>query len=383
MALPPKGNKYLSIELNGDVLTRSKDNINVPNITYDNKAFDMASEDDSQQNYSHEDAHRTVPCNSQLRLDAVKSIAVSESAANSHQTHKTNEYCPPTASYSSTENGSFFVDRCFQIFDINSSGEISLRFLIGELRSLVYGTQTDKMRFLFNIYNIGGTGQIDASEIYQVLKSCIEESRMHFTNDDLKVINNKLIFKMSHKLYLIMFGLLIAHAQDFWKWFVVPGVVFLLEAISRISWIRSAYMGRTYIESVCLLPSEVTQLVITKPVGFTFKPGDFVYIQIPAIAKYEWHPFTISSAPEQRDTIWLHIRTAGYWTKSLLDYFSRYQYEDAENATDNSATYEVLKKCNLKRRASSIAWAKQKPLKARRIETNMRSRVITKRAKVL
>ncbi|BFZ13580.1 hypothetical protein BsWGS_16619 [Bradybaena similaris] len=108
------------------------------------------------------------------------------------------------------------------------------------------------------------------------------------------------VFYWSHKLYLVMFALLIVHAKDFWKWFVVPGVVFTLEAVSRITWIRSAYMGRTYIESVCLLPSEVTQLVITKPDGFTFRPGDFVYIQIPAIAKYEWHPFTISSAPEQR-----------------------------------------------------------------------------------
>lgn len=42
----------------------------------------------------------------------------------------------------------------------------------------------------------------------------------------------------------------------------------------------------------------MTQLVITRPSNFKFKSGDYVYINIPLIAKNEWHPFTISSAPE-------------------------------------------------------------------------------------
>lgn len=45
--------------------------------------------------------------------------------------------------------------------------------------------------------------------------------------------------------------------------------------------------------------SQVTHLVIRRPQFFQFKPGDYIYINIPKIAKYEWHPFTISSAPEQ------------------------------------------------------------------------------------
>lgn len=44
---------------------------------------------------------------------------------------------------------------------------------------------------------------------------------------------------------------------------------------------------------------QVTHLVIRRPQFFQFKPGDYIYINIPVIAKYEWHPFTISSAPEQ------------------------------------------------------------------------------------
>lgn len=47
----------------------------------------------------------------------------------------------------------------------------------------------------------------------------------------------------------------------------------------------------------------MTHLVIKRPQFFHFKPGDYVYINIPLIAKYEWHPFTISSAPEQSGTV--------------------------------------------------------------------------------
>jgi predicted ferric reductase len=45
-------------------------------------------------------------------------------------------------------------------------------------------------------------------------------------------------------------------------------------------------------------------------------------VNIPHIAKYEWHPFTISSSPDQTETIWLHIRAVGTWTKKLYDYYN-------------------------------------------------------------
>ena len=49
----------------------------------------------------------------------------------------------------------------------------------------------------------------------------------------------------------------------------------------------------------CLLPSlQVVRLTVRRPPDFVFHPGDFCYVNIPAVAKYEWHPFTISSSPE-------------------------------------------------------------------------------------
>ncbi len=38
---------------------------------------------------------------------------------------------------------------------------------------------------------------------------------------------------------------------------------------------------------------------------------------IPSLALTEWHPFTISSAPERADSLTLHVRSLGDWTTRL------------------------------------------------------------------
>lgn len=40
--------------------------------------------------------------------------------------------------------------------------------------------------------------------------------------------------------------------------------------------------------------------------GWMCRAGQYGYINIPAIDPFEWHPFTISSAPSSTDTTWTH-----------------------------------------------------------------------------
>ncbi|KAK3760480.1 hypothetical protein RRG08_014329 [Elysia crispata] len=124
------------------------------------------------------------------------------------------------------------------------------------------------------------------------------------------------IFYWTHKLYFLYFLVCIIHAKHFWKWMIFPAVIFWVDKI--VTYIRRS--GGTKITSFYLLPSEVTQLNILKPPGFTYRPGDYVHIKVPAIAKYEYHPFTISSAPEKGDHFSVHIRSAGNWTRGLREY---------------------------------------------------------------
>lgn len=106
------------------------------------------------------------------------------------------------------------------------------------------------------------------------------------------------VFYWTHLLYIPFWVLVIFHGPNFWKWFIGPGILYLFERALRLSTMRTD-RGKTYISSGLLLPSRVTHLVIKRPPQFDFHPGDYVFVNVPAIAKYEWHPFTISSAPEQ------------------------------------------------------------------------------------
>ncbi|XP_064013938.1 NADPH oxidase 5 isoform X4 [Pogoniulus pusillus] len=126
------------------------------------------------------------------------------------------------------------------------------------------------------------------------------------------------VFYWTHLSYISVWTLLTLHGPHFWKWFVVPGCLFVLEKVQGLAWRRA---GGLRIVEVNLLPSKVTHLVIERPQSFHYKPGDYIYLNIPAIATYEWHPFTISSAPEQQETFWLHIRSLGQWTNKLYEYF--------------------------------------------------------------
>ncbi|XP_054713586.1 NADPH oxidase 5-like [Uloborus diversus] len=134
------------------------------------------------------------------------------------------------------------------------------------------------------------------------------------------------VFYCLHMLSFLFWICLVLHGPSFWKWFLAPAVLFLVEIAVRINRNLSS-SKKAYVQQGVLLPSKVTHLVIKRPPKFDYRPGDYVYINIPAIAKYEWHPFTVSSAPELDDVIWLHIRGVGEWTNSLYSFFER---EDKE-----------------------------------------------------
>lgn len=45
--------------------------------------------------------------------------------------------------------------------------------------------------------------------------------------------------------------------------------------------------------------------------------GQYVFLNCPAISQLEWHPFTMTSAPEE-DFFSVHIRSVGDWTEKLI-----------------------------------------------------------------
>lgn len=73
--------------------------------------------------------------------------------------------------------------------------------------------------------------------------------------------------------------------------------------------------------------SDVTMLEFQKPDNFQYKSGQWVRIACMALNKHEYHPFTLTSSPNE-DTLKLHIRSVGPWTTHI-----RTIYEGANMGT--------------------------------------------------
>ncbi|HEY2511983.1 MAG TPA: ferric reductase-like transmembrane domain-containing protein, partial [Polyangiaceae bacterium] len=132
------------------------------------------------------------------------------------------------------------------------------------------------------------------------------------------------LFYFTHLLYVVWLALAVAHAPSFLFWAGVPLLGFVLEQLLRL--VRRA--PRASVVSSRALRSGVTRLEIARPPGFQFSPGDYAFLRIPAVARHEWHPFTISSAPERPELVF-HVRALGNWTSAL-----RKRVEGKEDAPD-------------------------------------------------
>jgi predicted ferric reductase len=88
---------------------------------------------------------------------------------------------------------------------------------------------------------------------------------------------------------------------------------------------RYLYLARTRYVHKCMiisLPGNVIRIQFPKG-KFQYKAGQYIFICIPEITKYQFHPFSISSSPDQ-EYVSLHIRVLGDWTKQLYDLAHRH-----------------------------------------------------------
>uniref|UniRef100_A0A8D0NDG9 FAD-binding FR-type domain-containing protein n=1 Tax=Sus scrofa TaxID=9823 RepID=A0A8D0NDG9_PIG len=72
---------------------------------------------------------------------------------------------------------------------------------------------------------------------------------------------------------------------------------------------------------VVMYPSKVLELQMNKR-GFSMEVGQYIFVNCPLISCLEWHPFTLTSAPEE-DFFSIHIRAAGDWTENLIRAFEQ------------------------------------------------------------
>nr|AWK57836.1 NADPH oxidase [Aquilaria sinensis] len=136
-------------------------------------------------------------------------------------------------------------------------------------------------------------------------------------------------FWYSHHLFVIVYILLIIHGlflylvhewyrKTTWMYLSVPILLYAGERILRS--FRSGFYTVRLLK-VAIYPGNVLTLQMSKPPQFRYKSGQYMFVQCPAVSPFEWHPFSITSAPGD-DYLSVHIRQLGDWTQELKRLFS-------------------------------------------------------------
>lgn len=121
------------------------------------------------------------------------------------------------------------------------------------------------------------------------------------------------LFWLAHRAYLPWLALAVAHTPRTWAWMALPLALLVVEhALRRLRRVRAA--KALAIEA---LASGVTRVTVATPPGFRHRAGDYVYVRVPSLSRGEWHPFTVSSAPQREGVFTLHVRSLGNWTRAL------------------------------------------------------------------
>lgn len=89
--------------------------------------------------------------------------------------------------------------------------------------------------------------------------------------------------------------------------------------METVTLLKENKTGPLIIVQVVTHSSGVLELHMKKH-GFKMGPGQYIFLQCPSVSQLEWHPFTLTSAPEE-DFFSVHIRVAGDWTAALFKAF--------------------------------------------------------------
>ncbi|KAI8523920.1 hypothetical protein RHMOL_Rhmol13G0109000 [Rhododendron molle] len=137
-------------------------------------------------------------------------------------------------------------------------------------------------------------------------------------------------FWYTHHLLVIVFALLIIHGyflfltrewynKTTWMYVMIPVILYAGE---RILTSVQDHNYRVNIIKAIVYKGNVLALYMSKPPGFKYKSGMYIFVKCPDIASFEWHPFSITSAPGD-DYLSVHIRTLGDWTTELKNQFAQ------------------------------------------------------------
>ncbi|XP_026377413.1 respiratory burst oxidase homolog protein F-like [Papaver somniferum] len=174
-----------------------------------------------------------------------------------------------------------------------------------------------------------GLGMVILMAIAFILATHVSRRKSSTLPQPLRKVTGYNTFWYSHHLFILVYVLLIIHSmflfltkdiseKTTWMYIAIPVLLYAGERIVRA--IRSEF-DRVEIVKATTYPGKVLSLKMSKPAGFTYRSGMYLFLNCPDISPFEWHPLSLTSAPED-DHLSVHIRTLGDWSYQI---YSRFQ----------------------------------------------------------
>nr|CAD7458660.1 unnamed protein product [Timema tahoe] len=130
-------------------------------------------------------------------------------------------------------------------------------------------------------------------------------------------------FWITHSLYPLFYILMVLHGTGrliqepfFVYFFIGPCTLFIVDRMITVS----TKKVEVPVVNAELLPSNVTMLEFKRPHNFEYKSGQWVRIACPTLNTSEYHPFTLSSSPNEA-SLTVHIRAVGPWTTNIRNLY--------------------------------------------------------------
>lgn len=111
-----------------------------------------------------------------------------------------------------------------------------------------------------------------------------------------------------------------AQGRQFWehcigyqsfRFDIFPGIAYVIERI----WREIRARRQTKITKIIMHPRGVIEIQFVKP-SLKYKAGQYLFLNIPDLSAWQYHPFTITSCPAD-PYVSVHIRQVGDWTMAL------------------------------------------------------------------
>ncbi|KAM4065984.1 FAD-binding domain-containing protein [Hirsutella rhossiliensis] len=127
------------------------------------------------------------------------------------------------------------------------------------------------------------------------------------------------VFQLAHLLMFPIIGLMMAHGTAsllqwpmFGYFLAFPTLMVLVERLIRVA------LGFHHIRAtMAILDDETMEIIADLPSHrlSKYKAGQYIFLRVPKISFFQWHPFTVSFCRDQK--VMVHIKADGNWTRKL------------------------------------------------------------------